>query len=174
MLRIALNPRNLLDPRGRCNRAGLLVVAAVLLAVEVVIALAFYTSGVSFTGPLAWAVKLVLLWTAIAATSQRLHDCGMSAWWILGAAAGVMAWCFVVTSAVMVWLGPTGFEPGAIGFIVSLLSVMLPVLGLVLWLHCAPGQVHANDYGPVPGPDGFAKPVPAMAPPNQGDLASAI
>lgn len=158
MLATLLSPHTLLDPRGRCNRRGLLHVAGVLLAAEAALAVWLVQSGAAFDGPIAFAIKLALLWTAIAASCKRLHDCGRSAWWIAIAAGGVMAWCFVLTLVLVVVLGPSALGTQSPWLFAVLVGVLLPIVALALWLHCVPGQDGENAYGPEPDAAGFSMP----------------
>lgn len=168
-----LSARNLLDPRGRCNRRGLLVVSGLLLAIEAVLALALLLMGAAFDGPLAWIVKLALLWTAIAATSKRLHDCGHSAWWMAGATLAVMVWCFGLTTGLVLLLGPAAFAPGSLWLALTLVAVSAPVLALVVWLHCAAGEATANRFGPIPAADGFSAAESRASAMPESDMVSA-
>lgn len=156
MVATLTSSRTLLDPRGRCNRRGLLYVSSLLLAVELGLALIVLVADVPFDGPAALVVKLILLWTALVATSKRLHDCGRSAWWIAGTAFGLMGWCFLVTLGVVLLLGPPALAgtPMALGAVMT--AVFLPLLSLAIWLHVARGDIEANQYGPVPDATGFS------------------
>ena len=46
------------DPRGRCNRKGLLLAAAILLALQVVIALALWSAGFDLASPVVQAASI--------------------------------------------------------------------------------------------------------------------
>jgi uncharacterized membrane protein YhaH (DUF805 family) len=158
MLATLLSPRTLLDPRGRCNRRGLLNVAGLLLLVEVALAGAAYLGHVPLDGTLAMAVKLLLLWTAIAVTAKRLHDCNRSAWWIASGLLGLMGWCFIVTLCVVIAMGPAALANDTQVLMATLIGVFTPLLGLALWLHLVPGETTDNRWGAAPGPSGFSHP----------------
>ena len=167
MLVAALSPAILFDPRGRCSRKGLLVVSGLLLVVEVAVLLLWLATGASLQGPVAGIVNAALLWSAVAATAKRLHDIGRSAWWMLGGMFAIMAWCFIVTTAMVLAFGAEALAPQGSGFAVAFGATCLLALALLLWLHCQPGMPGANQYGPAPGLDGFAPPLAVAA--NGGD-----
>ncbi|MEQ1577608.1 MAG: DUF805 domain-containing protein [Hyphomicrobium sp.] len=80
----------LLDPRGPCNRQGLLAAAGALLAMQCAsIGLSWMGLMVRDSAP-AMVLGAVFLWSAIAVTAKRLHDAGLSAWWIGKALLAVM------------------------------------------------------------------------------------
>lgn len=149
---------SLIDPRGRCNRKGLLVAALVLLAVEIVGAVLVWLSQMLVDHPALLFTKAALMWVAIAAACQRLHDLGRSAWLILPAMLGLLAWSFAAALAAAFAFGPDAVVPGSVGFWLIFAAVSAPMLGALLWLHFAPGQPHANRYGPQPQGLGFAGP----------------
>lgn len=149
---------SLIDPRGRCNRKGLLVAALVLLAVEIAAVVVVWLSQMPVDHPALLVTKAALMWVAIAAACQRLHDLGRSAWLILPAMLGLLAWSFAAALATVVTFGPDAAVPGTFGFWLVFAAVSAPMLAALLWLHFAPGQPHANNYGPQPDGLGFAGP----------------
>lgn len=149
---------SLIDPRGRCNRKGLMIVALILLCAETVAAVGLWLSETSLDQPAIVVAKGAMLWVAIAATAQRLHDVGKSAWHIVWATLALFIWSFAAALTATVSLGPDGVLPGTDGFWLIFGAVALPMLSGLLWLHFAPGQLHANRYGPVPAGLGFARP----------------
>ena len=58
------------DPRGRCNRKGLLLAAAILLALQAAVALALWGAGLDLTGHLVSAVSTAFCWIGFALISQ--------------------------------------------------------------------------------------------------------
>lgn len=156
-LRSHMLPVALLDPRGRCNRKGLLVAAMILLAVEALAGLGLLVSGRGLLDPIALAVKGIVLWAAIAAAAQRLHDIGRTAWMLLW---GMLAWialAFVAGIAVALVLPPEKLAIGQPGFLVVLAATTLPAMAALLWLHLAAGEPRANRYGPMPDGLGFSR-----------------
>jgi uncharacterized membrane protein YhaH (DUF805 family) len=131
----------LADPRGRCDRAEFIWAAVMLVAAQLAFALGLWVANASFAGWRGVVANLVLGWLACAAISKRLHDLGRSGWWMLG---GIAAW---VVGAIA---GPHVLETGAPGFWATFAALMVPPLGLALWLHMAEGERSANRYGPVP------------------------
>lgn len=147
------------DPRGRCNRRGLLLIALALLAIQALTALAIWLSGAALDAPVAIAIKLVFLWLAIAAAAKRLHDTGRSAWGILWSLLAIVAWSTVVAIALLLIMGDRMLVPGSGGFETHFALTMLPVLAATLWLHFAPGEPQPNRYGPSPSGNGIAAPL---------------
>ena len=147
------------DPRGRCDRRGLLVIASVLLTLQVA---AF---GLSFAGFLprgslaGTALDLIVVWSAFVGTSKRLHDVGLPVWWVGAAFAAVVTSTIVLTILLMCFLPDAAFEVGGTGYIVVLAGNMLPVFGLCLWMHCVRGERRDNHFGPEPDASGFSHPI---------------
>lgn len=157
------------DPRGRCNRKGLVIAAAVMLSVEVIVALGLWTSGRRLDDPAVLPLKAAMVYLAISAAAQRLHDLGRSAWVIVWALLGLIGWSVVLAVAVMLNLPPEQLAPGETGHMIVFAGVAVPLVAALLWLHFAPGMTCANRFGPVPKELGFAR----NATP-QGDEAVAI
>ena len=146
----------LADPRGRCDRAEFIWAAVMVVAAQVAFVLGLWVTNASFMGWRGVVANLVLGWFAWAAIAKRLHDLGRSTWWIL---AGVLGW---VAGAIAVALiaGTHTFEMSTAGFGATLAALMLPPLGLALWLQLAKGEPAANRYGPPPA-QGWADLQPA-------------
>jgi uncharacterized membrane protein YhaH (DUF805 family) len=153
----------LADPRGRCNRKGLVVAAAVMLSVEVIVALGLWTSARRLDDPAVLPLKVAMVYLAISAASQRLHDLGRSAWSILWALLALIGWSLVLAVAVMLNLPPEQLAPGERGHMIVFAGVAVPLVAALLWLHFAPGKTCANRFGPVPTGLGFARSVRAEA-----------
>lgn len=148
----------LLDPRGRCDRKGFLTAAGALLALQATAVLGLWLSETAFDSGIVAAGNLAFLWLGYAAVSKRLHDIGRSAWWVPG---GILAWVLGATIAavgVVLFAGPQVLEPGRPGYWVVFAVMMLPLLGIALWLHFAAGEPGANRYGPAPAGGGFSTP----------------
>src|SRR5262245_28689841 len=148
---------NILDPRGRCNRRGLLIAALVMLAVEAGTGAWLWLAGGSLDDPIALAIKAMLVYAAISAAAQRLHDTGRSAWLIPWALLGIVVWAFTLAIAAMLALAPEQMQPGERGFNIVFGGVLLPMLAMLLWMHFAPGEPRSNRFGPVPRGHGFAR-----------------
>lgn len=146
----------LLDPRGRCNRRGLLLLAGVMLLLEIVLGLAVWGFGFSLHGPLASAVKLLLFWVAICACSKRLHDLGLGAGMLGWGLVATIVWVFTVALAVAFGLGMEHLLPAGRWFPAAMAACMLPVIGALLWLHLAKGDETGNAYGPPPSGLGYS------------------
>ena len=143
------------DPRGRYDRVEFIWAAITLLAAQLAFALGLWVMNASFLGWRGVVANLAFGWLACAAISKRLHDLGRSAWWMLG---GVLTWlvaAIAVALAVALAAGPEALETGAPGFWATFTALMLPPLGLAVWLHLAEGEPVANRYGPGPA-QGYA------------------
>ncbi|MEL7544162.1 MAG: DUF805 domain-containing protein [Pseudomonadota bacterium] len=149
------------DPRGRCNRRGLLYIMGVTLTLQIVIAVGVVTAKVAFVGPLATAIKLTFLWIAISATIQRLHDTGRSGWWLAAAFVFLVVWMALMGVGLPILVattwGPHLISFTSPAFYAILLLSYAPILGGALWLHFAAGENVDNKYGPVPGASGFSQ-----------------
>jgi uncharacterized membrane protein YhaH (DUF805 family) len=146
--------RQLVDPRGRCNRQGFLALAITLLALQTLIGLGLALFGVAMNSPLAIALNAPLFWVGGMAVLKRLHDMGRTGWWVL---AGLIAWVVgAISVSVLATLafGPLAHGSGAFWVLFAMITV--PAFGALLYVHAAPGEMQANRYGAVPGPLGFA------------------
>lgn len=148
----------LADPRGRCNRTGFLTIAFAMLGVQIACAGAFLATGTSFEGPIAGVLNAVFFWLVTAAISKRLHDLGLSAWWILKAAIAIFLWSVLFTLGLMLAMDPVQFEPGGPGYYMAVGGTTVPVFVGVLWLHFVHGQSGDNVYGPEPAGWGLSHP----------------
>lgn len=148
---------SLIDPRGRCNRKGLLIAAAIMLVVEIVVGVGLWASERALDDPSVVAIKAALIYLAFSAAIQRLHDLGRSAWAMLWATLAMIVWSVVLAFAVMLQMPPEALEPGKLGFAIVFAGIALPMLGMLLWLHFAPGEPSPNKYGAIPSGLGFAR-----------------
>ncbi len=162
----------LLDPRGRCNRKGLLIIASAMLGVELILLGAFWVFSLSLTGPAASALKLLFCWLAITACSKRLHDLGRSAWNLAWALPVTIFWTLAIVLAFAFGLGLQSLMPNSPWYPLAIGASMMPVVAATLWLHLAPGNPGSNRFGPEPEGLGFSGPMfrhtagPAAAPPE--------
>ena len=149
----------LLDPRGRCNRKGLMVLALALLGVQFVAGVGLNIAGLGLDTPAGIWVSAVFLWVGFAATSKRLHDCNLRAWWFLAAIAVWLVCTMLLSMTLAIVLGADSMAEGAVGYWIALLTMMLAVVAAMLWLHLKPGDAGTNRFGPAPRGNGFAMPV---------------
>jgi uncharacterized membrane protein YhaH (DUF805 family) len=147
-----------IDPRGRCDRRGMLLAALLMLAIESITALGLWLSARGPDDPALMPIKAVVFYLAFVASSQRLHDLGLSAWRIAWAMSGVVAWAMALSVTAMIQLPPDSMRPGEHGFFLVFLGTALPLMVMLAWLHLKRGQSGPNQYGPAPGPLGFALP----------------
>ncbi len=146
----------LFDLRGRCNRTGLLVMACAMLVIQFFAVAVIWGTGADFTGSLVILAKFLFLWIATAAIAKRLHDIGVSAWWIPISCIGLVVWSFVQTLVLFFIAGHAILDVNGPMFWVSVAGTMTPVLAATVWLHFAKGVSGANRYGPQPGSSGFS------------------
>lgn len=149
---------NIADPRGRCDRKGLLLVALAMLGVEALAALLVMALGVPADSILLLAAKFACLWLATTVVIKRLHDLGLSAWRMLWAAIGVLAWSVMLGVVLVFTLDEAAMAPGGIGYLTAVAGTALPVFALTLWLHFARGERGANRFGAEPAGLGFSPP----------------
>jgi uncharacterized membrane protein YhaH (DUF805 family) len=142
----------LFDPRGRLGRLGLLISATAMLGLEALV-LALSPGGAEALPAALWPLKIMALWIGTAALIKRLHDVDLSGWWVLAGAAGLCIWTAVLAVVFVLGAGAQSLDAGTFGYIALTGLVMLPAIGVTLWLHLAPGLPHANRFGAVPGQD---------------------
>ena len=150
-----------LDPRGRCNRKGLLLAAAILLALQVAAAFVLWSAGFDLASPVVQATNLAFCWIAFALISKRLHDLGRSAWWI---PAAVLIWLAAIISlagAIVLSGDPDMLAPGTTVYWITFTAMLMPLLAAAIWLHTARGNEGSNRYGPEPTAQGFSMPADA-------------
>jgi uncharacterized membrane protein YhaH (DUF805 family) len=122
------------------------------------VVLGLWGTGAAFDSWIVAAANLAFLWLGYAAVSKRLHDLGRSAWWVPG---GILAWVLGATLAaiaIVVFAGPAVLLPGNAGYWGVFALMMLPLLGIAVWLHFAVGEAGANRFGPAPAVGGFSMP----------------
>jgi uncharacterized membrane protein YhaH (DUF805 family) len=162
---------DILDPRGRADRKGLIVLAAVLIGAQSGVYGTIFATGLRLPLGTELAVNAVFFWLGFVAIAKRMHDLGLSstrlgmvflAWMTLAVASGIAAGYF---------LGEDAMLPGSPGFLIAAAVVMLPAIAATLWLHCAPGVEGANRFGPAPGISGFSRPRHNTEPRLAADLA---
>lgn len=148
---------SMLDPRGRCNRTGLIVAALIMLSVEAAVALGLLGAGRRLDDPAVLPLKAALVYLAVSAAAQRLHDLGRSAWGLLWAFLALIGWAVALAVVVMLNVSPEQMAVGETGHAIVLAGVAVPLLAMLLWLHFAPGMKGANRFGPAPAGLGFAR-----------------
>ena len=157
---------DIVDPRGRANRKGLIILAAILLLAQACVHGGCYFAGHELQGPASWVIHSLLIWLGTAAVSKRLHDLGISAWWLLWAAIGMFVWTFIASFAVVLTLGFEAAAPGSTGMLIAIAVSLAPILALTVWMHVAVSAQGDNKFGPTPGASGFSKPYPSALPQN--------
>jgi uncharacterized membrane protein YhaH (DUF805 family) len=138
-------PRILLDPRGRAGRMDMLIAAAAMVAIEALLTVAGLSDGV-----LSWAAKAFAMWIGIAASAKRLHDLGLSAWWLAAGAGVLCIWSALVAFGFLIFVGPEALSDGSLGILALVGLTLMPAIGSALWLHLAEGDVGENRFGPAP------------------------
>lgn len=157
--------QDLFDPRGRVSRAGLLAVAVLLLAADVVAGLLIVASGAAFTGVGPLVFKLVSVWIATTAVAKRLHDLDLSAWWIIKGLLALVGWSIAVAVLLLTQFSPLdAVNPGHMAFWINVAVNAAPVLTALIWVHLAHGTPGPNRYGSEPGGRGFSSPASRATP----------
>jgi uncharacterized membrane protein YhaH (DUF805 family) len=133
----------LADPRGRASRQDMLAAAAVMTALD-------FGLGSLAEGPALYAVKAAAYWIVAVGVIKRLHDIGHSGWWLAGGLSAMCMWSAVVGLTVGLAAGIEALQPGSLIYVGMLAVLLLPALGMTLWLHLAPGQPGVNRHGPEP------------------------
>jgi uncharacterized membrane protein YhaH (DUF805 family) len=152
------------DPRGRADRKGLAILAAILIGGQAGVYGTLQMTGYGLDGQVAGVFHIFFLWLGIVAGSKRLHDLDVSGWRLAGAVAAAVAWCFVLALIITMIAGEDQVAPGHIGFTLAAIGALLPVLAATLWLHLAKGNSGDNRYGPAPDASGFSRPWPVRRP----------
>lgn len=148
----------LIDPRGRCNRRGLLLAAALLLGLQVSTGAALLAVGLGLTGRIALTLNLVFCWVGFAVVSKRLHDLGRSTWWVPTAVLIWLAGAISVIVAIVLIGDPEYLTPGTPGYWLVFGLMMVPLFITAVWLHVAEGDAVENRFGPAPTALGFSMP----------------
>lgn len=148
--------RQLIDPRGRCNRQGLLVLTVIALTIQTVAGVVLALNGQPLHGKLALALNAPIFWVGAMAVLKRLHDMGRTGWWVPAMTTAWIVWAFIATFVAVAAFGPQAVAEGSMGFWIVFAMIVLPAFGGLLYLHAAPGETGTNKYGEVPGPTGFS------------------
>ena len=161
-----LSLKDVIDPRGRADRRGLAVLAAILIGGQAGIYGALIASGADLNSGPAALVHLIFGWLGLVAISKRMHDQGVTAWRLVAGAIGLIVWSCACSLAILFWFGEEAVTPGGPGMIAMIVAAVTPLAAVTLWLHFARGDLGENQFGPVPGPFGFSMPKAARRPPN--------
>lgn len=157
--------RGLFDPRGRADRFGyLLTMTTGALAGH---ALALFAGPLEpdASGPMVWAVYLVVLWLCAVPNIRRLHDIGHSGWWFWAAIPATLIWSVVVSVATVAIISFFGGEvlgmlqSGQPAYVAMMVVVAAPVLAAGFWLCGARGMASETIYGPMPVRYGLSSPI---------------
>ena len=151
----------LIDPRGRCNRRGLLVAASLLSALLAAVGWVVWTSGVDLASPLALTLYAISGWVAFAAVSKRLHDLGRSTWWVPTAILVWLAGAVSLAVAVILVGDPEILAPGTASYWLAVGVMVAPPVISAVWLQVAEGEPDDNRFGPTPAASGFSMPADA-------------
>jgi uncharacterized membrane protein YhaH (DUF805 family) len=165
---------HLLDPRGRCDRHGFLVLAIALIVTQLVLMGGLWLVGQPTDGLAFWVFNLPILWVGSMAAVKRMHDIGRCGWLILAAFAFWFVASFAFALIVTMIVGPAAMLAAeatkSAAWWVMFAAIVVPAFGGLVWLHATPGEPTANRFGPVPDETGFTRSPtatgahPAMAP----------
>lgn len=149
---------DIIDPRGRTDRKGLIVGAVILIGLQ----LGIYGAQAATGSPLPLAVfsglQAVFVWLSLVLVAKRLHDLGFGLRHALAGLATIAAMGFATALGAATLFGEEALLPGGTGYFALAAAIFTPFAAITIWLHCAPGQKVANRYGEVPGPTGFSHP----------------
>jgi uncharacterized membrane protein YhaH (DUF805 family) len=107
---------------------------------------AFADGAPPMTFGLSFFLNLFLLWPSIAVPVKRFHDRGMTGWWVLLFALGIV-FCGGFAVFEMLANAPSG-SMGAAGPALLVLAGLM--LAQFVILYCLPGQDGENRFGPDP------------------------
>jgi len=141
MTHVAALAMLVLDPRGRIGRRDLLLAASAVLGIELLLI-------APSNEMIALLAKSFALWIGSAAIIKRLHDMGRSGWWLPASIGGLCMWTALLALGLMLLAGSDAFIPGKAGYVALSGLIMLPVIGLSLWLHLTEGDTASNRFGP--------------------------
>ena len=122
------SPIDLFDPRGRVDRKGLALLAAVLIGAQSGVYGALFATGWHLPVGADVLINAVFVWISYAAVAKRLHDLGVSAARLVWATLGLVVFSLAVAFTVIFLLGEDAVMPGAIGYLLVAASVFLPVI----------------------------------------------
>lgn len=151
----------MVDPRGRCNRQAMTVLTVAFVVIQVLSMLVANAIGGDLGVAIFWIVNAPIMVLGLVAVVKRLHDIGISALWAPAACSLWILAAFVATLALTMIVGPDRMtviveEKSALYWVVFSF-VFVPAFGGFIWLHVTPGTTGSNQFGPLPGPDGFGR-----------------
>ncbi len=168
--------RGLYDPRGRCNRYGLMVSA--VLAVVFSYGSFATIHGFNFDSPLFWIVLAHALWINIVPCIRRGHDLGYRSLYILLGIPSLIVIGLIIMAALVYSLASWGYAdiitPPSPFFFMIYLIAFAPFLSAALWLSVVKGQDCANEYGDIPVLYGLSHPMPHNYPIQDTYVCAAI
>lgn len=142
--------RQLIDPRGRCNRQAFLYIALAFLALQASVAAVLWVCGIEVGTEATLMLNAPIFWIGTTVCIKRLHDIGRRGWWLPGAFAIWFASAFVIATIVSMILGPEALAEGQPVYLAMFAAICLPALAALLWLHTSDGMNSANAFGPLP------------------------
>lgn len=148
----------LADPRGRCNRQGLFNVSLGCLAFQVGIWALLKLAGIELSDAAAFMLNAPVLWIGTAVCAKRLHDIGFKGWLIPVAFVGWIIATLVFSFVIALVFGPAALVPGSLAYTALFMTIFMPALGALLWLHATAGMQTENAFGPVPSAFGLSMP----------------
>jgi uncharacterized membrane protein YhaH (DUF805 family) len=149
----------MIDPRGRCNRQAMTVLTVAFVIIQLASMVLANAIGGDIGVALFWTINAPILVVGLVAVVKRLHDIGLSGWWAPAAATLWIVAAFIAALVMVLIAGPDRMtkaveEGGALYWLVFSF-VFVPAFGGFIWLHSTPGTAGSNDFGPLPGNDGF-------------------
>jgi uncharacterized membrane protein YhaH (DUF805 family) len=155
--------REIADPRGRCNRKAFLTIALAFLAVQFAVAGVFWLFGIETDNSTNLLLNAPILWIGSTVCFKRLHDVGLSGWWLPGSFVVWVTTMLISLALISIALAENALDPGQPAYYIAVAAIALPVFGALVWLHTASSAETANRYGPVAGPTGLSMPEQKIA-----------
>ena len=150
--------RQMVDPRGRCDRQAFLHIALGFLALQATVGAIFWLFGIEVGGTGTLVLNAPIFWIGTTVCIKRLHDVGRRGWWLPGAFVIWFVAAIVIATVVSLVLGSDALAEGEPAFLMMFAAITLPALAALLWLHTAAGVPHSNAFGPLPTGFGFSMP----------------
>ncbi len=152
----------LFDPRGRAGRRDFLYAAITMFVLQVALLALVAAFDANAEGFYLLPANFAFVYMGYAAISRRMHDLGISAWWMPAAVGIWLAAGFMLALLLALILGPSALSPGKPGFWLAFFALLAAPLTVAVWLHVAPGDSGPNQFGP---PSEGAEPGPAKRAP---------
>ena len=109
--------RQMVDPRGRCDRQAFLHIALGFLALQTTVAAIFWLFGIDVGGTGTLLMNAPIFWIGTTVCIKRLHDVGHRGWWLPGAFVIWFVAAIVIATGVSLVLGSDALAEGEPAFL---------------------------------------------------------